>query len=210
MIRAGIASRPCLLGLCTILAAFSIARGEAPDALFSHPTSVQGLAEDLLAEPAQALATARSLRGRFTHRKFLAELPAPLVAEGEFLFARDLGIYWHTQRPFESEFILTRAGMLERDEGSETLRLKSAEQPAVRAAAEIFLAIFALDLATLGRSFDTYGRKDGKSWELGLRPKSAALKSVLTEVVVRGARQVETIELEGGCSDLTDLAEIPP
>lgn len=189
------------LALCTFLGG----QVAPADDVFSHPSSARALSETLLARPAHALAQAKSLRGKFIHRKFLPELPAPLVAKGDFLFARDLGIDWHTRTPFESEFILTRAGMLERDEGAESLRLKAAEQPAVRAAAEIFLALFALDLDTLARNFDMFGRSDGKAWELGLRPRAAAFQSVLTQVIVRGANQVESIELRDPGGDRTEI-----
>jgi hypothetical protein len=190
---------------CALLCLLAGTRALATDDLFSHPSTARDLIGTLLAGPAQRLSQARQLRGRFIHRKFLTEVPAPLVARGEFLFARDLGIYWHTQAPFDSEFILTPSGMLERDEGAESVRLRASEQPTVRVAAEIFLALFALDLDTLGRNFDMYGHQEGRTWRLGLRPKTAALRAVLQQVVVQGEQQVESIELRDAGGDRTEI-----
>ena len=85
--------------------------------------------------------TRRSSTGRFTHQKHLTEIPQPLTATGEFTYARGLGVYWHTLQPFDSVFVLTQQGIVQRDEGAETVRLSAQEQPAVRVIADIFLAL---------------------------------------------------------------------
>jgi hypothetical protein len=170
---------------------------------FQYPTSGKALLETILAAPARSLADAQVLRGQFTHEKYLAEIPQPLRAEGEFTYVRGLGVHWHTKRPFDSEFVLTQAGILQRDEGAETLRLSAQEQPAVRVIAEIFLALFTLDVTSLSESFDLYGKSQGERWIVGLRPKSATIGSVFKEATIKGAKDVEQVVLADAHGDRT-------
>jgi hypothetical protein len=164
------------------------------------------LAKTLLARPAQAIAETQVLRGRFAHRKHLADIPAPLDSSGEFLFVRDRGLHWRTLKPFDSVFVLTPSAMSQKDEGGKEFKMDAKSQPAVRAAAGIFMALFAVDLRALDKDFRLFGlsttEREG-GWLLGLRPKSAAFKSVFTEAIVSGAVQVRQIELRDAHGDRT-------
>ena len=173
------------------------------DDVFAHHATAKQLLDTVLVEPSANLAHSHVLQGRFTHRKFLHELPQPLTANGEFTFARDLGVYWHTEQPFDSIFILTRQGLVQRDEGAETLRLSSDEQPAVRVIANIFLALFTLDLSTLDSTFELYGEKQNAHWTIGLKPKSTAVASVFKQATVSGGKEVQEIVLTDKHDDRT-------
>jgi outer membrane lipoprotein-sorting protein len=176
-----------------------------PD-VFLHPKSAEELAKTLLARPAQEVSQTRVLRGRFLHRKHLSDIPAPLESGGEFLFVRDRGLYWHTQKPFDSVFVLTPDAMLQQDDGGKALKMDAKSQPAVRAAAAIFLALFAVDLKALDKDFRMFGQpvagQEG-AWVLGLRPKSAAINSIFTQAIVSGAAQVREVELQDAHGDRT-------
>jgi hypothetical protein len=190
------------LGLCG-------SAGAAEDApVFAHPLSPPQMAA-LLGPAAKTLAAAAGLRGRFEQRKSLPDLPRPLLSTGEFLFARDLGVWWHTRTPFDSVFILTRSGARSRDEGGSETRVDAAQQPGVAVAARIFFALFALDFDTLARDFDTYGIVTGSSaaagWQVGLRPKQAALSAVFRQAVIDGAAHATRIELQDAHGDRTEI-----
>ncbi|HYM34352.1 MAG TPA: outer membrane lipoprotein carrier protein LolA [Steroidobacteraceae bacterium] len=182
---------------------FSLAVHADDNDVFQHPAAAKALLDTVLAEPSGNLAHSQVLQGRFTHRKYLSESPKPLNAAGEFTFARDLGVYWHTQQPFDSVFILTRQGIVQRDEGAETLRLSADEQPAVRVIGNIFLALFTLDLTTLDASFELYGAKQNAKWSIGLKPKSSAVASVFKQAVINGGKEVEQIILTDKHDDRT-------
>lgn len=177
---------------------------------FQHPTSGNALLNSTLAEPAKNLAKAKVLQGRFVHQKYLTEVSQPLIAHGEFTYARSLGVYWHTQQPFDSVFILTQRGITQRDEGAETLRMSADEQPAVRVIADIFLALFTLDVSSLSASFDLFGKSQGERWIVGLRPKSATIGSVFKQATITGAKDVEQVVLVDAHGDRTviELADI--
>jgi hypothetical protein len=181
---------------------------------FEHPTTGNALLSTTLAVPAGNLSNAKVLTGRFVHQKHLTEVPKPLVATGEFTYARNLGVYWHTQQPFDSVFVLTQKGIVQRDEGAETLRLSAQEQPAVRVIADIFLALFTLDVTSLSASFDLYGKSQGERWIVGLKPKSATIGSVFTQATITGAKDVEQVVLLDAHGDrtvieLTDIRYSP-
>ncbi len=170
---------------------------------FQHPTTGSALLSTTLAAPARNLANAKVLTGRFVHHKHLAEVPQPLTARGEFTYARDLGVYWHTTEPFDSVFLLTQRGIVQRDEGAETLRMSADEQPAVRVIADIFLALFTLDVSSLSATFDLFGKSEGARWIVGLRPKAAAIGSVFKQATITGAQDVEQVVLVDAHGDRT-------
>jgi hypothetical protein len=177
---------------------------------FDHPTTGSALLNTTLTAPAKTLADAKVLKGRFVHRKYLSEIPQPLTATGEFTYARGLGVYWHTVQPFDSVFLLTQRGIVQRDEGAETMRLSAQEQPAVRVIADVFLALFTLDVSSLSATFDLYGKSQAQRWIVGLRPKSAAIGSVFKQATITGAHDVEQVVLVDARGDRTviDLKDI--
>lgn len=172
---------------------------------FAHPATADALLASTLSRPAAALSRAQVLEGRFTHSKHLRELPQPLVANGEFTFARELGVYWHTLQPFDSVIVLTAAGITQSDEGAQTMHLSANEQPAVRVIADVFLALFTLDVARLNATFDLYGMSQGERWIIGLRPRSAAMSAAFKEATITGGKDVEQITLTDTHGDRTSI-----
>ena len=179
------------------------------DDVFAHPVTGRQLLDTILAEPSSALAGAKVLQGRFVHRKTLSELPKPLVSTGEFIFARDLGVYWRTREPFDSVFVLTPQGLAQTDEGAETLRLSADRQPAVRVIAKVFFALFALDVDALSGSFDLFAApraaRSSEPWTIGLRPKSSAVANVFQRALLTGRRDVEQVVLIDKHGDATTI-----
>jgi hypothetical protein len=179
------------------------------DSIFDHPADAAQLARDL----SPALGTvrgARTLRGTYVQKKRLHELPHPLVAEGTFLFVRDLGIAWRTEKPFPSELVITANDILQRDGGNTTMRISADRQPGVRTVAAVFFAVFALDFDALANNFELYSRGAGdgpgsKRWQLGLKPRGKQAGAV-REIVVSGRTQVEDVHLAEANGDTTDLS----
>lgn len=170
---------------------------------FAHPATGKALLEGALGGPAARLAQTQSLSGKFTHEKHLREVARPLTSTGEFVFARELGVYWHTQKPFDSEVVLTRNGILEKVERSQTLQLSAGDQPAVRMIANVFLALFTLDMASLERDFELSSVSEGAHWTIGLKPRAGAIAAVFTQATVSGAADVEQVVLTDAHGDRT-------
>jgi hypothetical protein len=189
--------------LALLLASMGFAE-PASDA-FAHPATAAELRESLLAPVTRDLARATVLTGSFTQRRVLQEIPRPLISRGDFLLARELGVQWHTREPFDSELVLTRSGMTMRAESAETVELSAQDQPAVRAAAEIVFALFALDLETLEQRFLLFAAGTPADWQVGLRPRDAVTASVFRQAVISGSGQVERVVLEDAAGDRTEV-----
>lgn len=168
---------------CLLLALLLAGSPRASGAVFERPVTAAEL-EQALAPATAALADAQSLQGRFRQTKTLNGLPRPLVSEGDFLYARTLGISWRSQTPFSSELLITPDALVQR-EGASEQRVEAAAQPAVRAIAQVFFAVFTLDFETLTTLFRPYAeRGEGDDWTLGLEP-------------LQPLGAIETIEITG-------------
>ena len=180
---------------------------------FAHPLTSEAQLRTLLSRPAGKLRNAQVLTGKFQHIRHLSEIPKPLVALGEFTFARDLGVYWHTRQPFDSVVVLTGAGLAQSDEGGVVQRISADEQPGVRLITNIFMALFTLDTRSLARDFDLFGGVEDEKknrWIIGLRPRAKAIAGVFKEATVAGSDDVEQVVLTDARGDRTviDLAGI--
>jgi hypothetical protein len=179
------------------------ARPSSPP-VFAHPTTPAQLAA-ITRPAATALANARVVRGRFVQRRYLAGLAKPLESSGSFLFAREAGIEWHTEKPFDSQFLLTGTRITQRDEGGVSLEIQAAEQPALAVVARVFFALFALDVDSLSQDFELYGQAGGAGWQLGLKPRAEALGSMFRQALVEGSGAVRHVTLEDGNGDRSEI-----
>jgi len=166
--------------LCCALLATPALAGE----LFEQPRSVVQ-AQAVLDRAMPDAGRVEVLRGRYRQQKYLSEVPRPLESAGEFLMVRDLGIWWHTQTPRESELTLTARG---------------------RGQPGLLLALFVLDLEALARHFDLFVTEPGPNWLLGLRARDAAVAAVFRQVIVSGGKRVEHVTLLETTGDRTDIA----
>lgn len=196
-----------LLALAASVSAADVgARATAPatPAAAAVPVTSAAQLAKLTRDTARSLSTARAVRGQFVQQRNLAGLSKPLESSGDFLFARDLGIEWHTRQPFDSQFVLTHDGMMQRDEGGDAMRVSAADQPALTVVSRVFFALFALDFDALSEDFAMAGLDGGKGpWRLLLRPKTSALGSVFKQAMLTGDSTVETVILEDANGDST-------
>ena len=194
-------------GLLVAALACGMAEAATPaiDTVFGHPANAAELAT-LTRATASSLKDAKVVRGRFVQRRYLADLAQPLESSGRFLFARDAGIEWHTEQPFDSQFLLTEAGITQRDEGGVSLRINAADQPALAVVSRVFFALFALDLDALSHDFELFGEPCGNAgWVIGLKPRANALGSVFRHALVSGAASVARVVLEDGNGDRSEI-----
>lgn len=173
-------------------------------AVFAHPATTAQIAT-LTRPAATALAGAAVVRGRFVQRRYLAGLAKPLESSGAFLYAREAGIEWHTETPFDSQFLLTQTRITQRDEGGVSLEIQAADQPALAVVARVFFALFALDVDSLSHDFELYGQPGNPGWQLGLKPRAEALGSMFRQALVEGSGAVHRVTLEDGNGDRSEI-----
>ena len=198
----------------TLTLAGAVQAANAPAAPGAAPplaaiTNVAAL-ESLTGAASRSLKTARAIRGRFVQQRHLAGLVKPLESSGTFLFAREAGIEWHTLVPFDSQFLLTDAGITQRDEGGESLRIEATEQPALTVVSRVFFALFSLDFDALSHDFDMRGGRGARGWQIELTPRSEALRKVFRRALLTGDAAVERVVLEEGSGDasIIDLSAV--
>jgi len=196
--------------LVLMLAAVPASSTGAENKPASSPSAVQVTSvaqlSTLTRDTARSLAGARAVRGKFVQKRYLSGLVKPLESSGDFLFARDIGIEWHTARPFDSQFVLTHDTMTQRDEGGEAVRISASDQPALTVVSRVFFALFALDYAALSQDFRMAGFENGKQpWQLLLLPKTAALRSVFKQATISGDATVQTVILDDANGDSTEI-----
>ncbi|WP_420465959.1 outer membrane lipoprotein carrier protein LolA [Panacagrimonas sp.] len=180
--------KPVCCGLIALLLATPLLAGE----VFEHPQTPQQ-AQAFLHAAMPDLGQVQVLRGRYVQRKFLREIPRPLTSSGEFLLIRDRGIWWHTQVPLDAEL------MWRRDSGPAS---------AMDIAASTFFALFALEVDALARRFELFGigpEAPASPWQLGLRPRDAALADWLTQITLAGAGQLQQVNLLEATGDRTEI-----
>ncbi len=174
--------------LCTLIAALFALPAWAGE-VFEHPAT-PAQAQALVNAAMPGVAQVQVLRGRYTQRKFLREIPRPLGSSGEFLLVRGQGIWWHTQVPMESELLLNRS---------------KGQPPGLQMAASTFFAMFALDLDTLAQSFELFAMQDGPRWLLGLRPRDPALAAWFEQILLSGGTQLQQVTLLEKTGDRTEI-----
>lgn len=173
----------------------------APD-VFAHPATPKEVLA-LTASATGPLADARVVRGEFTQRRFLAELPKPIESSGAFIFARDRGILWRTYKPFASQVVLSEDGLMLQDEGAATVSVGA--EPAMRFVAQVFFALFSLDIDALAADFALFGTHTDHGWSIGLEPRSAVLRAVFQRARIDGAGRAERVVLEDAYGDHTEI-----
>ncbi len=179
------------------------AQAAAP--VFDHATNAEQL-KQITAPAARELAKTPVLRGNFVQRKYLSGIPKPLKSSGSYVVSREQGIWWHTQLPFDSEFILTPGSMVQLDGGKIAARLSAEQQPGLRVVGDVFFSIFSLDPSALAGNFELFGQRGERdAWIMGLRPRSSALRNVMSETVITGATRVDKVEFWDAHGDRTEI-----
>lgn len=193
-----------LIAQITLIALPGVWPGAALAAgVFDHPTT-PARAQAIVRAAMPALEDTEVLRGQFTQRRHLIEIPRPLTSRGEFLLVRGQGVWWHALSPIDAAVVLTPAGV-RRDTTAHAPDRPAAVQPGTALVAEIFFALFALDIDTLARSFELFATQAGAGWQLGLRPRDAALATWFRQASVRGTGQVQQVTLDEATGDRLEI-----
>jgi hypothetical protein len=166
-------------------------------------------------KPVSEAISSNVVRAHFEQRKNIAGLSKPILSSGEFLYASDRGVYWHSTKPFDMTYLVTAKGVTRREEGQLDVELKADDHPAIRGFSTIFLAMFSGELGGLERSFEAHFSGDLSSWVIGLKATDPDVKRFIAAIVLSGGDAVQEVELYEGNGDstlitFTDTATKPP
>jgi hypothetical protein len=162
----------------------------------------------------QSLAQVQSSQAKFTERKYLAVLIAPLDSSGTLLFQAPGHLEKHTLKP-KAESLVLDQGVLTIDNKARNIKrtLVLQEYPAVWAFVESIRSTLAGDLPTLQRFYKIKLKGNATKWSMLLIPLEQRTRQVMSEIVIsgRGARvtNIETTEPNGDHAMMTVVEEAP-
>jgi hypothetical protein len=157
-------------------------------AILGLPLARAQAIDSLLAAPAV-------LCGRFDQATTLVGISHAVRARGRFCVVPKQGVLWETESPFSSTLVVTRASIVELENGRTEKRMSAQGEPGVRAVASVLFSLLSGDLPSLRHTFDVTEESQGAHWHARLAPKSAALKGVIAGVELRGARYVTGVDI---------------
>lgn len=143
--------------------------------------------------------------GRFTQTRELQGLSRPITSSGKFIFWRHHGLYWETLSPFYQATTFT---------DDELISWLSPRGPAAKAAPDdrvqrhvsrILLALFAADMSTIDKLFDSRWTVDEAGWSLELTPANAAVGKVIDRAWLRGEQQLRQLRIATRNGDVSTI-----
>lgn len=157
-----------------------------------------------LADLGARLDQAQVIHARFSQVKALQALKRPLKSSGRLVFARDKGVLWLIERPYQASYALTRETVTEiAADGSRKVR-QARDVPALAQVGRVFQAIFQGDLNALEEHFTVTVSGEAERWRVELAPKPA-LRRFLKGINARGGRFIELIEIDEAEGDHTRI-----
>jgi outer membrane lipoprotein-sorting protein len=172
-------------------------------------TLLLGLAAPAQAAPVLADLTARldqagAIHADFVQTKTLQALKRPLRTSGKLVFARDHGVLWQIEKPYQASYALNTEKITEiGPDGSRKVR-SAREVPALAQVGRVFQAIFQGNVRGLEEHFAVTVSGDAEHWRVDLAPKPA-LQRFIKGIVARGGRYLDLIEIEEAQGDRTRI-----
>ncbi|MDR2862590.1 MAG: outer membrane lipoprotein carrier protein LolA [Puniceicoccales bacterium] len=148
------------------------------------------------------------VRCDFVQERQISGFARPLKSQGAILVARDHGLWWHQQKPFEMTLLLDSQRMVQTVAGQAPQIITAEKNPQLFQFNHLLVAIFRADRAVLEKNF-TVTFTDGAGWTLVLIPKEAPLNKVFRRITLTGdsvdAARLVQIVLEDTQNDRTTL-----
>lgn len=147
---------------------------------------------------------ASTIHADFDQTKTLQALKRPLRTSGKLVFARDHGVLWRIEKPYQASYALSTEKITEiGPDGSRKVR-SAREVPALAQVGRVFQAIFQGNVRGLEDHFAVTVSGDAEHWRVDLAPKPA-LQRFIKSVVARGGRYLDLIEIEEAQGDRTRI-----
>ncbi|WP_299802732.1 outer membrane lipoprotein carrier protein LolA [uncultured Shewanella sp.] len=189
----------------------------APSDTLSSDTALfeqQATEADLLSLSEQ-LSPSLQAKGEFTQHRYLKVLKKPLVSQGEFIFAKDLGIIWQQTTPFASTLILKDKRLIQIDSQG-NVSINDAEQTGSGSQMsdvmpKLLNALLSGDIEQLEQHFNlSLVRAETNSadslWQLGLQPIDPLIAKALPKMVLIGNENIQSLVLFSANGDRSEIA----
>ena len=160
------------------------------------------------------LAQVQSAKARFTERKQMAILSAPLDSSGTLIYVAPARLEKRVTAPRQESIILDGDRLtLENKERNQRHSFALREYPVIWAFVESVRSTLAGDLVTLKRFYQVNLEGNERQWRLLLKPVEPAMLEVVSEIRIGGSRNqidsMEFVEANGDRSTMTILRDAP-
>lgn len=152
----------------------------------------------------EAVSSVSGVSARFTERKRIALLAAPLVSEGELYFAPPDRMLRRVTSPTPSA-VLLRGDSLVMHSGDRREEIDLGSQPVVAGFVDSFRQVLRGDRAALERTYRVALEGDASAWRLTLRPRAGALRRFLSSLEIRGSgHAIASMRMTERSGDVTE------
>jgi hypothetical protein len=173
--------------------------------LFSSPVKMDQPTSEYI-EVTEGLKKTTHIKTDFTQSRAVKALTRPLKSSGKMLFSNQLGVYWELTKPFSSKIIIDNEKMINVDDNGKKIIVKAEDKPMLHGFTKIFMAIFSGNTKDLPEHFELFFKGNNDLWQIGLIPKSSALKKALSKITLSGKQQhVEMVLINEANGDITEI-----
>ncbi|PWF93997.1 outer membrane lipoprotein carrier protein LolA [Shewanella algae] len=176
---------------------------QAFDKLFARAAT-----EQALQQLSTKMALSDSSRGQFEQVRWLRVLKQPLRSSGEFLFQRELGMFWQQQTPFGNLLLLKQGELIQQDSQGKLSVTKADAGPAAVAEMlpRMMQSLLSGDIQALSQGFELYLLNDQAGhWQLGLKAKEQTMAALLPQMVLEGNQDLESLTLLAKNGDISQI-----
>jgi len=154
------------------------------------------------------LAGIKSSTARFTERKHLAILNAPLESSGTLVYTAPGRLEKHTLAPRRESLVLERDQLtLEDKERKQRRTVSLPDYPVIWAFVEGIRSTLAGDLPTLNRYYQVGLDGGERQWRLTLKPSDPKMLEFVSEIRIGGSRDgINSIEIVESGGDRSVMA----
>lgn len=155
-----------------------------------------------LAELGSQLQASANIQGEFRQERHLGSLPTPLQSRGHFVLVPGKLLLWQMQEPFALNLRVREDGIAQQDVSG---KWQTSQQSGQEMQIRLFMALLGGDIGVLDGQFTLHLSGSAESWQLQLRPKSALMQQIFSQISVQGGQVVHQVELVEKRGDRTLL-----
>lgn len=155
----------------------------------------------------QALFSQKNVvRANFTQVRSISGMTQPLSSNGQLLVSKELGVWWHQQRPFVMTLTLTNDRITQTLKGQKPQIIDAQNNPQMFEFSSLLQALFRTDKEVLEQNFQmTFHSDESGLWTLELIPQTSPLDKIFGMVTLFGDADLKTIELLDKRGDMTQI-----
>lgn len=153
------------------------------------------------------------VKGHFEQSRTLTGIPRPIHSSGRFIYWRNHGLYWKTEKPISQASTFTPDAIIHWQSGTDLQQAKrqvnKSTSPVQKQISRILLAVFGGDIQSLEKLFNTHwhsGSTPGeKQWTVDLTPSVTAIKQAVEKITLSGGDYVNNLNLDASNGDTTRI-----